>query len=295
MDKGLLFAIISPLVSGIATILLGGASKLLHPLVILSFGPLIGGIILALLLLSRGENFKAREIKESSKDLALLIIFRQVIGWLLFVIALTFTDAIKAIFLTKVEPYFVLFWHWFLKKEKVEPRHLILLAIHISGAILLSTGGKFNVLGKEQLGDLLIIASMGTSSLSYIWATNVARKMGAIKTNSFMLLTAGLLFLPFAPFVSPVSGWTHPTGWVYLTLYAVLFSTIGLTFWFASLKTVKGWIVSALRALSPLLGAPFAYFLLGETLSIIQIIGGLIVLATSFLIAKEHIDKRSTS
>lgn len=291
MNKGLLFAIISPLVSGIATILLGGASKLLAPLVILSIAPLIGGVLLILFQLLRGEKFKTDELKQNSKELFLLITVRQIIGWLPFVIALTFTDAIKAIFLTKVEPYFVLFWHWLIKKEPVKPKHIILLAVHISGAILLSTGGRFT-LGKSQLGDLLIVSSMAASSLSYIWATSLAKKIGAIKTNSIMLLIAGLIFLPFALFLSPASGWINPTGWIYLVGYAVLFSTIGLSFWFISLKSVRGWIVSALRALSPLLAAPVAYFLFGQTLQLVQILGGIIVLATSFLIAKEHLDSR---
>ncbi|MDO8461109.1 MAG: DMT family transporter, partial [bacterium] len=291
VNKGLLFAIISPLVSGIATILLGGSSKLLHPLVILSFAPLIGGVLLASFQLLRGEKFKAKELKQNSKELFLLITVRQIIGWLPFVIALTFTDAIRAIFLTKVEPYFVLLWHWVIKKEPVKPKHIILLAIHICGAILLSTGGRF-VLGKSQLGDLLIIFSMAASSLSYIWATSLSRKIGAIKTNSFMLLAAGLIFLPFALIFSPTSGWINSTGWVYLVGYTVLFSVIGLTLWFISLKSVKGWIVSALRALSPLFAAPVAYFLFGQTLSLVQILGGIIVLATSFLIAKEHLDSK---
>lgn len=281
MNKGLLFAIISPLVSGIATILLGGAAKLLHPLVILSLAPLIGGVLLAFFLLSRGEKFKVKELKQNSKELFLLITVRQVIGWIPFVVALTFTDAIKAIFLTKVEPYFVLFWHWLIKKEPVKPRHVFLLAVHVSGAILLSTGGRF-ALGKAQLGDLFIVVSMATSSLSYIWATSLARKIGAIKTNSFMLLVAGLVFLPLAFIISPVSGWVNFTGWVYLVGYAVLFSTIGLSLWFISLKSVRGWIVSALRALSPLFAVPFAYFLFGQTLSAVQILGGIVVLATSF-------------
>lgn len=290
MNTGLFFAIVSPLVSGIAIILVGGASKLLHPLVILSFGALIGAVVLILLLILKGEKFKAREIKQNFKDLFLLITVRQVIGWLLFIVGLTFTDAIKAIFLTKVEPYFVLFWHWLIKKEPVRPKHIFLLAIHISGAILLSTGGRFT-LGKAQLGDLFIVVSMASFSLSYIWATSLARKIGAIKTNSFMLLVAGLIFLPFALLIAPASGWTSLSGWAFLVGYAILFSIIGLTFWFISLKSVRGWIVSALRALSPLLAAPFAYFLFGQTLSVVQILGGIVVLATSFLIAKEHLDK----
>lgn len=288
MHADFLFALVSPLFAGIATVLAGGAAKLLHPFIIVSFGPLIGVAILIPLLFLRGERFTKVEIKENSKDLILLISVRQVVGWLLFVIGLTLTDAIKALFLTKVEPYFVLFWHWLLRKEKVKRRHLALLAVHITGAVLLSTGGESGSFGKAQLGDLFIVGSMATSALSYVWAASLTKKLGALKTNSFMLLCGGLFFLPFALLASPKSGWTNGTGWVYLVGYAVLFCAISLTFWFASLRTVKGWMVSALRALGPLVGAPFAYFLLGETLTPLQLTGGLIVLATSFLIAREH-------
>ena len=288
--KGLIFAIISPFVTSIATILIGGAIKLLNPWIVLSFSPLIGSIILFFVALFRGEKFKFQEIKNNQKDILSLIISRQIIGWAIFILGLAFTDVIKAIFFTKVEPYFVLLFHWFVYKEKVKLKHLILLAIHITGAILLSIGGKSTGFGRAQLGDLLVIISMACSSLSYIPAAKLSRAMGAIKINTIMLFAGALIFLPFAFIFSTPTGWVSTRGWVYLLGYSVLFSSIGLTLWFASLKTVKSWIVSSLRALGPLIGVPFAYFLLGETLTPVQLIGGLIVLTTSFLIAKEHLD-----
>ena len=78
-------------------------------------------------------------------------------------------------------------------------------------------------------------------------------------------------------------------GWLYLILQAVLLTSVSLTLWFASLKSVKEWIVSSLRAVGPLVGAPFAFFFFGETLSPVQIVGAGIVLTTSFLIAREHL------
>jgi len=287
--KGLLFAIVSPLVTSIATILLGGSVKLLDPWIILSFSPLIASVTLFLIVLLRGQRFKLQEIKDHQGDIFSLIVLRQIIGWAIFVVGLTFTDVIKAIFFTKVEPYFVLLIHWFVYKEKVQKKHLLLLAVHIFGAILLSTGGKNIGFGKAQFGDLLVILSMACSSLSYIPATKLAKAIGAIKINTISQFAAALVFLPFAFLFSAKTGWVDVRGWVYLVGYTILFSCIGLTLWFASLKTVKSWIVSSLRALGPLIGVPFAYLLLGETLTAVQLVGGVIILATSFLIAREHI------
>lgn len=288
--KGLLFAIISPLVTSIATILIGGAVKLINPWIVLSISPLIGSVILFFIAWFKGQRFRLQELRDNKNDIFSLIFTRQIVGWAIFVLGLTFTDVIKAIFFTKVEPYFVLLFHWIVYKEKVKRKHLILLAVHIFGAILLSTGGKFIGFGRSQFGDLFVIVSMACAALSYIPAAKLSRVMGAIKINTIMLFTAGLVFLPFTLFFSTqVAGWISIRGWIYLIGYSVLFSCIGLTLWFASLKTVKSWIVSSLRALGPLIGVPFAYFLLGETLTLTQLLGGLIVLATSFLIAREHL------
>ena len=65
-----------------------------------------------------------------------------------------------------------------------------------------------------------------------------------------------------------------------------------MTMWLASLKSVKGWIVSALRAIGPIAGVPVAWLLFGEILTPIQILGGIIVLITSVVIAKEHLRRK---
>lgn len=156
----------------------------------------------------------------------------------------------------------------------------------------MSTGGTFTGIKSAQIGDLLIVLAMGLFSLSYFPAKKVAVKIGAAQANSLTLLVSGLFFLPFAfLFSNPQTFDFFTKGWAYLVLSTIIFTVVGLTLWFASLKSVKGWIVSALRALGPIVGLPFAYFFLGEKLTPIQLVGGLIVLSTSFLIAKEHFRK----
>ncbi len=292
LRSGLIFAIISPLLNSIATILKGVAVKSLGPLAVLSFGSLLGAGILIFYSLLRKQKFSLNNLKDNSKDFFLLILTRPILGDLLFVFGLASTLGIKAIFLTKIEPYFVLFWHWILRKEKVTSSQLILLSIHIGGAVILSTGGNFTGIKNAQIGDLLIILAMGLFSLSYFPAKKVAIKIGATQTNGLMLLVSGLFFLPFV-FLFPNSDVFSffNKGWTYLVLSTIIFTTVGLTLWFASLKSVKSWIVSALRSLGPIAGLPFAYFLFGEKLSGVQLFGGIIVLSTSFLIAKEHFRK----
>lgn len=293
-NLGLLFAIVSPFLSSIGTVFGGQAVKLLNPFITTSIGPILGALALFILMGARREKLNTQKIRTNLKDLILLILSRQILGQILFATGLSLTTSIKAIFFTKTEPYFVLFWYWLLGKEKIEPKHLILLAFHIFGAILLSTSGNLSGFGKAQIGDLFIISAMMLFALSYFPASKLTHNLGATQTNSLMLLTGGLVILPFAIIFSKISVWQQTLGWIYLILATILFFIFSLTLWFASLKTVKGWVVSALRSLGPLVGAPFAYFLFGESLNTRQIAGGAIVLITSFLIAREHIKSKNT-
>ncbi|MEM7813642.1 MAG: DMT family transporter [Candidatus Aenigmatarchaeota archaeon] len=287
LKHGLLFAALSPIFSSIATIFQAGAAKALNPLIVTSAGGILGGaILLAMLLVTEKRKVLAKAGK-NSKDIAKMTLLRPVLGVLTFALGLAMTDAIKAIFFTKVEPYFVLVAHWVARRERVYARQLGLLAVHIAGAVMLSTGGV-PALGIAQLGDIFVVLAMALFAASYIYAARLSKSIGARMANGITMLVGGLVILPFALALSPPAAWDSALGWKYLIGYALLFNVIGLTLWFAALKTVKSWIVSALRAIGPIAGAPVAFLMFGETLTAIQLAGAAIVLATAALIAREH-------
>lgn len=287
---GLLFAILSPLASSIATIFKAGAAKALSPLPVVGLGGALGSLILFSLAKIREEKITLHAIKLNKNDLILIILLRFLLGELFFTSGLAQTSAIKAIFFTKIEPYFVLFLGWLLLKERVQFKHLALLSIHLVGAILLSTGGNFGIVGNAQIGDLFIIMAMAFFASSYIYGKRLAHTIGPISSNAVSMGIGSIIVIPFMLVLSPMANLAFPSqGWLYLLLYVVLFNVIALTLWFATLKTVKGWMASALRYIGPVLGAPLAFLLFGETLNSTQLLGAAIILTTSFLIAKEHL------
>ena len=286
---GILFAILSPFFSSVATIFKTGATKALSPLVVIVLGGIIGSIILFFIAKLFREKITFQKLKANKKDLLLVLLLRSLLGELFLTIGLSQTQAIKAIFLTKIEPYFVLILAWIIYKEKVKPKHLLLLSVHLVGAIILSTGGNLNIINKAQIGDLFIIIAMGLFASSYSFGKRLAQNVGPIYSNAISMGVASLMLLPFLLTFSPIQNLSNHLGWIYLILYVILFNVIALTLWYASLKSVRGWIVSALRYVGPILGAPVAYFLLKETLTINQIFGAAIVITTSFLIVREHI------
>ncbi len=293
ISRGLFLAIVSPLCSAVATVFQKGAVKELGIIAAASFAQIIGGAIV--LAFSRTRS-KSAHIKVLQQNIALILrvsIIRGILGGLLFVLGLYYTEAIKAVFFTKIEPYFVIFWAWFLKGEKVRPTELGLLAIHILGAFLLSTGGNLGALSFTQLGDLFIVLSMAVSGYSYLDSRELSLRIGALRATGMTSLISGLAIAPlvlvFGPSFDDVF---NLTGWLMLSLTVVFFYLIALSAWFESLKFVPGWLVSALRAIGPLAGAPMAFFIFGDSLNYVQLLGGAAVIATSAWMVINHSKSR---
>ena len=283
---GLMAAVLSPFFSSVSTIFKSEAARELSPLIVVSFGGILGSIILFAVALFRKEKISKKLLKENIKDIGILVLLRFILGEVVFTYGLVSTSAIKAIFFTKIEPYFVLILAWFLLKEKVKAKDLLLLTVHLFGAFLLSTGGFTLV---PHGGDLLVIFAMFCFASSYVFGKRVSHNLGSTLGNAIPMGIANLILFPLAIISSSSDIFSYSIkGWEYLLIYVILFNVVALTLWFYSLKSVKGWIVSALRYIGPVLGAPVAYILFGQTLSPTQVMGAVIIIATSFLIAKEH-------
>lgn len=239
----------------------------------------------------RYRKFPSRhELFSQWKPFLLVLFLRNIFGFLVFTWALLMTSSAKVMFLTKVEPYLVLFLHWLLYNERIPRNDLLLLLVHVLGAILLSTGGEFH-LQIEQMGDLLVFLGILANSLMYRPGKILADAWGASTVTVLSGFAAGLLLLPFAIFFQSADfAWTasHQIGFSYLLLTVVIYYVISSTLWFYSLQGVAAWLNSALRCVGPVVAAPLAYFLFGKTLTFSQLLGASIVILTSLLLLRSN-------
>ncbi len=273
------------MLSSLGWIFQGVAVLALTPLVVASVQGILAGVIYLIHLRWTGAKIPRALIRENARDLIEFTFLRSFLASILFCYALQTTDAIKIMFFTKLEPYFVIFWTWLLLGQKVSRYHGVLLAVHIWGAILLSTGARFN-LTQSQWGDLMVVGAEAILSYSYLHAARLSKSLGAVHTNGISGLASGLALLPLAIFTAPLAAWNIFTiGWLNLVIVVLLFNVFALTLWYAALRHIEPWLVSALRAVGPVLAAPLAWIFLGERLSSVQIGGAAIVLLTSALLA----------
>ena len=105
-NYGLLFAILSPLLSSIGTILSAAAVKILSPLFAASIAGIFGSLILLFSMTFFKEKINFSKLKENIRDILGMLLTRGIFGAAAITIGLSMTDGIKAIFFSKICAWF---------------------------------------------------------------------------------------------------------------------------------------------------------------------------------------------
>ena len=286
--QGIFFAVTSSICSSLSLILYSQAAKYLSPLLATVGSSVFGMFALGGILWLQGALYRLPEAKKFWKEISLIGLLRFGVGGYLLALSLTLTTSVNVMLLAKAEPYLVLLWFWLFEKGKVGRFELIMLGIHIVGAWLLSTGGRF-VFEQAQMGDLVLLAGIFFYSLTYLLGKKVSQGIGAPLTSLLSQMAGALILVPILIFFWPETvHWQSRQGWMSLLVTVILFNVFGITLWYAALSRLRSWLVSALRVIGPLVAVPVAWIFLGEALSPVQVLGGLIVITTSALLVRQQ-------
>ncbi len=292
----LLAALISTFTSSFAWIFISQVVAVFGVLNSAAAQRLIASTILLLMLLLQGQRLPTwREIRPHLPALLGTILLCQVFASFFVLSSMLYTSSSKVMFLTKLEPYLVLLLGVLCFREKVTRTSILLLGVHFSGAFLLSFGGDAS-LGGSQFGDLLLIGGILLNATGYGFSARLAKIFGALRISVVTQIGSLLLFTPLLIFGTPLHE-INPAhislGASSLVINVLLYSVIATTTWFYALKGLPGWLVSALRALGPVLAAPVAWLMLGEHLNLTQSLGAAIIVTTSFGLVYERRSVRS--
>jgi len=289
MDKGVLTAGISTVFLAFSIVIGATAAKIVHPLVLAGLASLLSVVFLFVLSKIAREKIELKKLFTYRKDMLLLVITRSLIGTLLLIVGFSMVAAVRVVFLVRLEPILVFVISVFLLKEKIKVRKIGLLIVLLFGALVFTTDGSFDILAKITIGDLIVVLALLFLAYSYIPSSKLSKKVnsstltiGANLLPIFVFLILALFFVPSQIILDANS--------IYLILvYTVTFYVLGLFLWFKALKSVKPWIVASILSLEPIAGALLAFFWLGQILSVVQVVGGAIMIIATYFIARENL------
>ena len=242
------------------------------------------GLGLGLITLFRRKDGTA-EAQLSRADVPWLlgtIFFGGIAGPILLLLGLTTTDGASASLLLNLEAVFTLLLAWLVFKEHVDKRLFLGAVAIVAGAVLLSWQGR---MGEASLGVGLIVLAC----LSWGIDNNLTRKISAV--DPFVLasikgLVAGSVnaVLAYAmgsgiPDVMPLAG---------AMLLGFVSYGLGLVLFIMALRLLGTARTGAYYGTAPFIGALAATVILGDTMTPILVMAGLLMAFGAWL----HLSER---
>ncbi|WP_324736458.1 DMT family transporter [Thermococcus sp. SY098] len=295
---GYVSALLAALLFGISSTLNKIALRAVHPMIIAGGIYLTAGIVLMLLrftplkdkILGRLEFKVKTQEYFSGRDLLLLtliVLFGSFLAPLSFMFGLNKTTAVNASLLLNTETLFTVLIALLVFKEKVSRRSITGILLILIGAAVISTENFREVeLSRGILGNILIILA------GFSWAVdNNLSKLLSVKRDlllvtslkglfggSALLTLASLIGIPFhiplqsLPYILTVGA------------FSIGFSIVLFLF---ALREIGAMKTGAIFSTSSLIGALFAFLILGESFTAIKLFFGVLMFFGVYLLSLE--------
>lgn len=246
---------------------------------------LIGGYF----LISRQKiDFKA--IK---KELLLLLFSGMAMGinWILLFEAYKHTTISAATLSYYFAPVIVTVVCPILFREKLGKKQLLCFVMSTLGLVLIigfeGMGGGNHVLG--------ILLGLGAAVFyaTVILLNKFIKNVEGIHRTFLQFLAAIVILAPYVLLTGDLQiGKLDGKGWVCLLAVGLIHTGITYCMYFSALKELKGQEIAILSYLDPLVAVAISFFVLGEDMTIPQLIGGILILGFTLWNEKtENVDK----
>lgn len=183
-------------------------------------------------------------------------------------------------------PIFVAILSFFINKERLSPRIVIAILISLVGIVFVLGSPSGDI---QLFGVLLAVGAAITYSFYILLGDRVTANLSPFVTTGFVALFATFSFLIFGVATQSLDFSFAPSTWIFV-LCVVVFSTIVSIFtFFTGMKLIGPTKASVLSMIEPVVTAVFSALLLSEQITLIQMVGGSVVLigATLVFLAKE--------
>ena len=191
--------------------------------------------------------------------------------------SLNFTSVASSTVLVTMQPLFAFVGAYVLFKEAISKAAVMSAFIAILGSVIISWG-DFQISGMALLGDILAIIACVFITFYLLFGQEVRKRVSLI-TYTFLVYVVSSITLFVYTLIANEKLSNYPVSdWVYFVLLAIIPTLLGHSLFNWSIKWISTTTISVAILFEPI-GATFlAYFILGEKISLPQIVGGIIII-----------------
>ncbi|MCJ7538818.1 MAG: DMT family transporter [Desulfobacterales bacterium] len=202
-----------------------------------------------------------------------------------FFTALTMAPAGLVVILLYLYPAFVTILTAIFLKKPVTTFNIVALLLSFIGIVFIVGLNS----GKGQiLGILLAILTALLFAIYLVLSHKSIIKAGALSATTVLTFSAGIVFGG----IVAVKGVEFPVtmaGWVYAVAVALIPTVLAFLTLFAGLKRIEPPNAAIILTMEPVIAVVLAAVILGETITPVKILGGMMILSAVILLARSEV------
>ncbi|MGN1189127.1 MAG: DMT family transporter, partial [Candidatus Ornithospirochaeta sp.] len=237
---------------------------------------ILAALLIFVYLKIRGEKIDYKSIK---KELVLLVLSGVAMGinWILLFEAYKYTTISLATLSHYFAPVIVTIVCPILFKEKLSIKEIICFLMSTLGLVMITGIGDFG----NNNNTLGILYGLGAAVFyaTVILINKFIKNVEGIHRTLLQFLSAIVTLLPYVLLTSGITVLSlNATGWINLLIVGLIHTGITYCMYFSSLKELPGQKAAILSYIDPLVAVLISVFVLGESITTWQIIGGFLIL-----------------
>jgi len=243
-------------------------------------------VFTALLYVFLTGRKKLKITKNQLSKILYIAIAGTVIGDLLYFFALTKISVLNAVLIGHMQPIFVILMGFiFLKEDKLTRFDYIGILTMIIAALFVTTKTPENLfmIKLGTMGDIYVLLATVAWATTAIVTRKYLRELNAGVVTFYRYLIASVIFVVYLSLKSSL---------VLSNIYQILVGVIvgaGTILYYESMKRIKAAQVSAMELSTPFFATVFAFLILRERVTVMQISGLVLLFAgVCFLFKKEE-------
>ncbi len=233
-------------------------------------------LLLALFLAVTKQKIPFSKMK---KELPLLVLSGAAIGinWIFLFEAYKYTTVSVATLSYYFAPVIVTGVCPFLFHEKLTGKQILCFIMSTLGIVLIT--GTVDMKGGSDLVGILFGLGAATFYASVILINKFIKNVEGIHRTFLQFLAAIVVLFPYVMLSGGITlGSLSVNGWINLLIVGLVHTGLTYCFYFSALKEMPGQRAAILSYVDPLVAVLISVTILGETMTLWQIIGGAMIL-----------------
>lgn len=237
---------------------------------------ILAALLIGLFLLSTGQKIPFSNIR---KEVPLLLASGVAMGinWIFLFEAYKYTTVSVATLSYYFAPVIVTLVCPVLFREKLTGKQILCFVMSTLGLVMIT--GIGDVGGERGLVGILFGLGAAAFYASVILLNKFIKNVEGIHRTFLQFLSAIAVLIPYVTTTSGVTLNTlNASGWINLLIVGLIHTGITYCMYFSSLKELPGQKAAILSYIDPLVAVLISVTILGESMTLWQIIGGMMIL-----------------